>query len=797
VEVKEKELFEKGITLDKSQPGHFVSVFNKQQKKAKMLSKFAYATLQASSLLSKQFMLTRQQVLYGLERVELRTTSIFDSCPLKSRDGRQEECSGFSAMFRTPDGTCNNFKHPSWGSSFMPFLRFLPPDYSDGIEEFRRSISNGPLPNPRLISTMIHRDESHDTQQFTMMVMQWGQFIDHDLTSTPTTRGFQQSIPKCCDESGRRQTSDLLHPDCMPIDIPIDDRFYSRYNKTCMEFVRSSPAPRPDCALGPRDQINQITSYLDASNIYGSTAEEQHELRLMAKGKLKYTNLHIRKPLLPALSPEASAEECRIRTPNLHCFHAGDHRVNEQPGLATMHTLWLREHNRVALQLGTINPHWSDDRVFLETRRFIGAVTQHITYNEWLPIILGPRVLEIFELKLLPRGYYSGYNETVNPTIANAFASSAFRFGHSLVKSSINRCNKEFRQVPFNVKLHKEMNNPSNLHNFGSVDRILLGLCSQKLARRDEFMTDELTNHLFQTPRSHFGMDLASLNIQRGRDHGLAPYNIWREQCGLKRFEDWEQLEDVMDKTTVSRIENVYENVDDIDLFTGGMAEKPVVGGIVGPTFACIIGQQFLNLRNGDRFWYENGNHPGAFNKEQLQEIRKTSLSRVVCDCMDDVELLQPFAFLQPDQFANIRTECRGREIPRLDLTKWREDPDLRPQQFNSQSLHPQLKDLLKNATPLEVTQDNNYDNEEPTRPSFPFHHEDGEESLQFVTKEGEEIEDVLRQPPIGLEWNVQYNDHELPSQLSPDQYFKLNWALEQDRQELSHEDEEHKFSQG
>ena len=137
-------------------------------------------------------------------------------------------------------------------------------------------------------------------------------------------------------------------------------------------------------------------------------------------------------------------------------------------------------------------------RVFLETRRFIGAMMQHITFNEWLPIILGSRVLEIFELKLLPRGYYTGYNESVNPTIANSFASSAFRFGHSLVKKSINRCNKEFRQVPFNVELHKEMNNPSNLHNFGSVDRILLGLVSQKLARRDEFMTDELTNHLFQ-----------------------------------------------------------------------------------------------------------------------------------------------------------------------------------------------------------------------------------------------------------------------------------------------------------
>ena len=92
----------------------------------------------------------------------------------------------------------------------------------------------------------------------------------------------------------------------------------------------------------------------------------------------------------------------------------------------------------------------------------------------------------------------------------------------------------------------------------------------------------------------------------------------------------------------------------------GAMAEKPVVGGIVGPTFSCILGQQFLNLRKGDRFWYENGDHPGAFTPSQLQEIRKTSLARVICDCLDDIDLLQPFAFLQPDQFANQRTVCRG-----------------------------------------------------------------------------------------------------------------------------------------
>ena len=100
-----------------------------------------------------------------------------------------------------------------------------------------------------------------------------------------------------------------------------------------------------------------------------------------------------------------------------------------------------------------------------------------------------------------------------------SIVSYRFRFGHSLVKRSIDRCNKEFRQVPFNVELHKEMNNPSNLHNFGSVDRILLGLSSQKLSRRDEFITDELTNHLFQV--GYWNVWNETFDIWDAKDSGL------------------------------------------------------------------------------------------------------------------------------------------------------------------------------------------------------------------------------------------------------------------------------------
>jgi len=271
-------------------------------------------------------------------------------------------------------------------------------------------------------------------------------------------------------------------------------------------------------------------------------------------------------------------------------------------------------------------------------------------------------------------------------------------------------------------------------------------------------------------------MDLAALNIQRGRDHGLAPYNIWREQCGLKRFRVWEEMDKVMEKDTVTRLMNVYEHVDDVDLFTGGMAEKPVVGGIVGPTFACIIGQQFLNLRKGDRFWYENGNHPGAFSIKQLQQIRKTSLSRVVCDCLDDVDRLQPFVFLQPDQFVNIRTVCKGEGLEEISLEPWREVVGDQLTQFNSNMIS---EILQKNVTLQSKTKESS---ETPGRPNFSFDNENffDKENIQLIE---DDIKNIHK-PKIELEYDIKYNN-ELPRQLSPDQYYELNWALEEGRQEL------------
>ena len=75
---------------------------------------------------------------------------------------------------------------------------------------------------------------------------------------------------------------------------------------------------------------------------------------------------------------------------HIPCFLAGELRANEQLGLLSMHTMFLREHNRIARELAELNTHWDGDMIYHETRKILGAIMQHITYKHWLPKILGP-----------------------------------------------------------------------------------------------------------------------------------------------------------------------------------------------------------------------------------------------------------------------------------------------------------------------------------------------------------------------------------------------------------------------
>ncbi len=214
-----------------------------------------------------------------------------------------------------------------------------------------------------------------------------------------------------------------------------------------MNFVRSHAGLRYNCRLGPRNSFNQITSFLDAGTTYSNKQDLQHELREFRGGLLKMLPLFDKfrmKQLLP-LKLEEPDEGCIRPSDDVYCFQSGDPRVNEQTVLAMLHTVFAREHNRVAKELAKVNPHWSDETLFQETKMIIAALQQQITYNEFLPMMLGREVMEKHNLMLLKNGYLEGYDPNLNPSVATGFTSAAFRVGHTLLPSEIERWSKTHR----------------------------------------------------------------------------------------------------------------------------------------------------------------------------------------------------------------------------------------------------------------------------------------------------------------------------------------------------------------
>ena len=140
---------------------------------------------------------------------------------------------------------------------------------------------------------------------------------------------------------------------------------------------------------------------------------------------------------------------------------------------------------------------------------------------------------------------------------------------------------------------------------------------------------------------------MISLNIQRGRDEALRPYNDYLAVSGHKIVEDFHEL----GSSNGERLENVYKSPHDIDLFVGGLLESSEDDSIVGPTFRDIIADQFSRLRRGDRYFYEHNSkiNPGHFTPQQLREIKKVSLARLICDNSDHLALTtqSPNAFVQ------------------------------------------------------------------------------------------------------------------------------------------------------
>lgn len=470
----------------------------------------------------------------------------------KLNNKQSPEC-GAPTRYRTYDGVCNNRNHPHWGSSYIPFRRALNPDYCDGISSPRCAENGIQLASAREISLTVHRPSYYTDPHFTVMLAVFGQFLDHDITATASNQGQNGEPIECCNNILPR------HPECFSVPLGAGDPYFDDYNLTCMNFVRSAPAPTN--RLGPREQYNQASGFIDGSVVYGSTEEKVKSLRSFKDGQLRMHVTVDNRTLLPVnRDPRDGCNEVEENSKGRYCFASGDARSNENLHLTSMHLLWARHHNYLAQGLKKINSHWNDEKLFQESRRILAAQLQHITYNEFLSVIIGKDASEKFGVLSTPDGVNDTYNQNLNPSIANEFAAAAFRFAHTLLPG-LMKLTKELNDTEESIALHNMLFNPYSLYRPEGLDNAIRTAINNSLEKSDPYFTTELTEKLFAKDASPVvcGLDLVSLNIQRGRDHGLPAYSEWRKHCRLPRVDTWEDLAAAIDPISFKTIREIYK----------------------------------------------------------------------------------------------------------------------------------------------------------------------------------------------------------------------------------------------
>ncbi len=454
-------------------------------------------------------------------------------------DGTAETTESAPFEYRSLDGSGNNLDDPTLGQANSIYTRVTEANYADGIGELEDR------PDERYLSNRIFNDSNQNVfseNGVTHWSFVWGQFLDHTI--------------------GNRLTSD----EELVIAFDPDDPLEEFTNDLGGITTSRSAAAEGTGVDTPREQVNTISSYIDAWAIYGGAAERLDWLR---EGSLDGDPTNNSATLLnddghlPSVTARADAEAPdtdlmgRLFADPTAAVVAGDVRVNENIGLTAVQTLFLREHNRIVDEL----PDDLDEETkFQIARRVVSGLQQWITYNEFLPA-MGVEL-----------DSYEGYDPTVDPTITNEFATVGYR-AHSQIHGEYEaeialdtatedrlaaleqggvsvELDSEAGVAEVAIPLNVAFGNPELLPEIG-LGNFLTGLSSEAAYANDEQIDNQLRSVLFQIPgpdaenpldcldgsaiaECFSGVnDLGSIDVLRSHDHGMPSYNELRLAYGL------------------------------------------------------------------------------------------------------------------------------------------------------------------------------------------------------------------------------------------------------------------------
>ncbi|XP_058397469.1 dual oxidase 1 isoform X3 [Diceros bicornis minor] len=549
------------------------------------------------------------------------------------------------------DGWYNNLMEHRWGSKGSRLQRLVPASYADGVYQPLREPH---LPNPRDLSNTAMRGPAGQAslRNRTVLGVFFGYHVLSDLVSVER--------PGC--------PAEFLN-----IHIPPGDPVFDpdRSGDVVLPFQRSRWDPKTGLSPNnPRDLTNEVTGWLDGSAIYGSSHSWSDELRSFSGGQLASGPdpafpRDSQEPLLMWTAPDPATGQ---RGPQgLYAF--GAERGNRDPFLQALGLLWFRYHNLCAQRLARQHPSWGDEELFQHARKRVIATYQNIALYEWLPSFLR---------KMPPE--YAGYRPFLDPSISPEFLAASEQFFSTMVPPGVYMRNASCHfqgVISRNSSVSRALRvcnsywsrEHPNLRRAEDVDALLQGMASQ-IAEREDHVVVEDVRDFWPGPLKFSRTDHLASCLQRGRDLGLPSYTKARAALGLPPITTWQDVNPALSQSNSTVLEATAalynQDLSRLELLPGGLLESH---GDPGPLFSAIVLDQFVRLRDGDRYWFENTRN-GLFSEEEITEIRNTSLQDVLVAVTNvDPSALQPSVFFWHDVSllsAWIVAQLRRRNFKRL-----------------------------------------------------------------------------------------------------------------------------------